>query len=159
MIKSPHFLVLSALIFVVFLYLVFSRLVFLQRSEISIGRVREVQAQNTRCSKNCGRRCTHRYDCTKFSALVSFNSRSGQAGNLSIGAGSRSGHNQQTSLASYSPGQSVEVMYDPSDLTNCYKNDFMSLWGSALIAFVSCTLFLGFSFLEPKNRRQRYSSF
>ena len=151
MIKSPLWLIGSVIALAAFLYLAATRYAFLQTAEYTTGHVSSVSANNSRCSKKCGKRCRTHYDCTKFSAHVSFVSTKGESGSLSIGAGTKRGHNQPTSMATYQVGRPVNVVYDPNDIDNCLQNSFMSLWGPSVIALVVAGILFIISLLEPKK--------
>lgn len=155
MIKSPLWLVFSVIALAACLYLAATRYAFLQTAEYTTGQVSSVIANNSRCSRKCGKRCTRHYDCTKFSAHVSFLSAKGETGHLAIGAGTSSGHNQPISRATYQVGRPVDVAYDPNDINNCLQNSFMSLWGPSVIALVVAGILFFISLLEPKKSTLR----
>lgn len=133
--------------------LVIHKLLFLQTAERTNGVVENITSSNGRCGK---KRRSSSYNCTHFTAQVRFSTRSGEVHQLSIGAGSRRGHDQPMSNASYQVGKAVAVIYDPHHPETAYHDSFFALWGIPIFVLVFQVATLAASFGEP--RRRLYSS-
>lgn len=81
-----------------------------------------VSATNGRCG---GGRRRRSYSCTKFHALIQFYSTSYEKGTLRVSARIARGQGMATSNASYRSGQTVPVIYDPSNISNVYEDSIL----------------------------------
>lgn len=105
--------------------------IFLLSAKRTTGKVEQVTGSNSRCgSKN------NKYDCTEYSAAVTYSSPSGEHGKLSVGAGSARGHDQPATKASLAVGGPVPILYSKKDINYAYRDSFGDLWGLPLGSFV-----------------------
>jgi hypothetical protein len=124
-VKNQFLFAISMTLLLAFCWSVISQLLFLSRAERGVGVVREVQAQNSRCG---GKR---RHDCTKFHAMVEFQS-AGSRQSSYLSAGDARGHGQPLSQARYRIGDPVPIAFDPSRPEEIYRDKFLDVWGSSL---------------------------
>jgi hypothetical protein len=124
-VKNQLLFVISMTLLLAFCWSVISQLLFLSRAERAVGVVREVRAQNGRCG---GKR---RHDCTRFHAMVEFQS-AGSRQSSYLSAGDARGHGQPLSKARYRIGDPVPVVFDPSRPEEVYRDKFLDVWGSSL---------------------------
>ena len=151
MIKSMFLFIGSCFLFIFVLVFLAMRISFLSRAEKVDGHVTSVSSYNDRCSSGSRRRRTY-YDCTKFSAVISFVTNRGEGHSFTVSAGSSRGHNQPDTYASYRPGEAVPVLYDPKDPSNACRNTFMDKWGTPFMLFVFQIITLIASMTEKKRR-------
>lgn len=133
----------SIALLAVFGYLVTSRLLFLNRAERCVGVVREVEARNDRCGYK------RRRVCTRFSALVEFQSTSGRH-YVSLNGGHVDGYDQHVSLALYKIGDPVPVVFNPGHPEEAYRNQLRDLWGVPILLLLCQIFTLLASFRDPE---------
>ena len=128
-VKSPVMFWFSMVLVLVVLGFVADRTLFLMRAVDATGNVVDLSAANGSCS--CGRHCS--YACTKFLAQVSFQA-AGTPAALWVSAGTAHGHDCPVAQARYGIGDQVPVIYNPHNPTEAYRNTFMDVWGTPLMA-------------------------
>jgi hypothetical protein len=122
--------VCSMVLALVVLGFVADRTLFLLRAVRTTGNVVDLNATNGRC--RCGKRC--HYDCTKFQALVRFQTREEPA-TLWVSAGTSHGHNAALASAQYGVGNPVPVVFNPRNPTEAYRNSLWDVWGLPILTF------------------------
>jgi hypothetical protein len=128
-IKSPVLFWFSMVLVLVVLGFVADRALFLWHAVETTGNVVDLSASNGSCS--CGRHC--HYSCTKFRAQVGFQAQDTAAA-LWVSAGTAHGYDCPLSQARYLIGAPVPVIYNPRRPSEAYRNTFMDVWGTPLMA-------------------------
>jgi len=131
-VKQGLWFAIGLILLVPLLYFIGDRTIFMLRSQEAHGSVVEVQGKNDRCG---GSRRRRRYDCTKFTAGVSYEVRASQY-RISVSAGKTRGHDQPLSAADYAVGDSVPVVYSPRSPQRAYRNSIWDVWGAPIMLFI-----------------------
>lgn len=140
---------LSILLLVVAFWLGVTRVLFLAQAERTVGTVKDVYGENARCGRGRRRR---RSDCTKFYAWIHFQAV-GTESRLRVKAGSTRGHDQPVTFAEYRVGDSVPVLFDPSNPWKAIRDRFWDKWG-ATGAVLVIGLFSYVGFLREEDTGQ-----
>ena len=145
-IKSPVMFWFSMVLVVVVLGFVADRALFLLHAVHTTGDVVDLSAANGSCS--CGRRCS--YSCTKFKAQVSFQASDTPAA-LWVSAGSAHGYDCPVAQARYGIGATVPVIYNRHNPAEAYRDTFMDVWGTPLMALFFQIVTLISSFTDRRH--------
>lgn len=108
------------------------RVTFIRSAQKATGEVTQIDANQTRCSRSSGtgkRRRTSHYDCTNFSARVTYTTSSGDVRTFNVGAGSVIGHTDDIARANRRMGARVPVIYNPKDPDEAYQDTLLAVWG------------------------------
>jgi hypothetical protein len=120
---------IAGIAFVVGLWLVGDRVVFLAAAERTVGEVTQLESRNGRCG---GRRT--RRSCTKFYADVSYRT-GGATWVLEVTAGRSNGYGRPLAEADYRVGDRVTIAYNPRRPRQAYRDTLWDIWGAPLMAF------------------------
>lgn len=129
---------------------------FLRSAQVGTATVESVESRNDSCRRNGGssrsryRRSTA-YDCTKFSAKLTFFTPDGRPVSFFRSAGSVPGHNVSIGRASYRTAQQFEVYYDPADPREAVIDSWGDKWGLSVI-LVGVGLILLAASVAPGSR-------
>ncbi len=150
-IKIPKMFGISIFVFLVLLYLVVDRAIFLSKSEWTLGTVYKIFVETGKC-ESWSRR--GRYDCTEYTAAVNFYVES-EPYTLIVSAGETEGIKPR-SHANYRVGNPVPIVYNRDHPNESYRDHIWDIWGTPILVFFALlfTLFLGFrkgSSKEPET--------
>jgi hypothetical protein len=143
-VRSTPWFVISMIVAAVFLYFIADRSIFLARAEETVGEVTNLTSVNSRCGSR-----RSRHACTKFSAEVRFFG-AGDSQVLNVSAGSSRGHYRPLSAARHYRGERVNVVYNPRNPREAYRDTFWDVWSAPIV-----TLFVQIASLFASTRERK----
>lgn len=115
-------LMLGVAAFIAVLFLMAHRIYFLSGSDVTAGKVVQVEAENDRCGSR-----RSRHDCTNFFVAIHYSAQY-DIFVMRHEAGATKNHNQPTSKANYRVGQLVKVRYLASDPQEAYLDEWFDIF-------------------------------
>lgn len=155
LIKNKMIFIISIGILIWVVYFIIDRIQFLSVASHTMWVVESITTSNDRCSERRNKR-TYYYDCTKFHAIIGFDTLPPPPivhSTFWLSAGSVRGHDQPLSRATRHEGESTKVTYDPSNLDRVYEDTLFGVWGTPIIMFFAQIMTLISSFTEKKKQQ------
>lgn len=153
LIKNKMIFIISIGLLIWVIYFIIDRIQFLSIASHTTWVVESVTAANATCSERRNK-TTHYYNCTKFHAVIGFDTLPPPPIVHSVfwlSAGSARWYDQPISRATRYEWWSTKVTYDPSNLDRVYEDTLFGVWWTPIMMFFAQIMTLISSFTEKKK--------